>query len=130
MPTSYFHSDFDLSEGATRKVLLFPTFVIKIAKGQDGVDSNKTEYEWNKLNPNDKRLCPIIYADPFGFFVVMKRAQEVDDFDELWEFIKDSDYFNGFPEILIECVAGNFGFIDGVLVLTDYGGTSYSPYEV
>ena len=63
-------------------------------------------------------LCPIIYADRFGFFVVMPRA--VKDVTSRVE-IDNADPDDIYPAITAEPKFDDWGRVNGRVVALDYG---------
>jgi hypothetical protein len=74
---------------------------------------------WRKwrLRFNWDCLCPILFADPFGFVVVMRRAQQPVTEEQIEEFVADPLY----PDVSCEWKPADCGLIDGRLVALDYG---------
>lgn len=109
-----------ISRGATRIVFIFKDRVIKIPNFLDswmgflyGFIGNMLEADtWRSTH--DARLCPVLAASRYGFWVVMRRADPIhpDDF----EFLEDSRY-SEFTQDLHE---SNFGIVDNRFVLIDY----------
>ncbi len=63
-----------------------------------------------------QNLCPIKFADPFGFITVMARAEQPVTEDEI-EAADCDDY----PDIHVEYKPENWGRLNGRLVAVDYG---------
>lgn len=72
----------------------------------------------------DCRLCPVLWADPFGFIVIMRRAECLTN--EQWRTFLD-DYDNWIGEaterlvVPVERKQCSFGIINGQIVAVDYG---------
>jgi hypothetical protein len=79
-------------------------------------------YERRRWQTGDARLCPILFADRFGFVVVMRRAEAIEP-EAAWAMIKQTD-FAGLPH---DTVPENVGLIDGRLVMIDYGALGHPP---
>jgi hypothetical protein len=62
-------------------------------------------------NGKDERLCPIVFADPLGLFVVMQRTEDID-------YLPPEDDFRYLP---LDYKVENFGLLNGKVVLRDYG---------
>ena len=73
---------------------------------------------WGKWRPIFKwsNLCPVLFADPFGFLVVMPRAVQPVTTEEAHDAFGD-DY----PSITSETKAQDFGRIGSVVLALDYG---------
>lgn len=67
---------------------------------------------------NWKNLCPVVFADPTGFLLVMRRAEQPVSFVDIAEANKAYDYY---PDIDVEYKPENWGKLDGKLVCLDYG---------
>lgn len=67
-----------------------------------------------------QELCPVVWSFPGGFLVVMRRARVLtdDEFSELdiEGFVKRPDY-----TVPAEMKSDSFGYLDGRLVVVDYG---------
>lgn len=73
-------------------------------------------YRW-RLVFGWKTLCPILFADPFGLIVIMRRARQPISLQEIRD--ADPDYY---PDTTAEVKEENFGFLDdGSIVAVDYG---------
>lgn len=59
----------------------------------------------------DERLCPVLFADPIGMVVIMKRAEDID-------FLPKEEDFKYLP---LDHKIENFGLLNGKVVLRDYG---------
>ncbi len=114
-----------IAAGCTRIVWLFETFVIKLARLQFGIrrgmQANRNERNWWRWY-QDPRTCPVMFADPFGFIVVMPRAQRRAP-DDVWDVAR-TGYFDGLPE---DHIPENVGWINDRPVMIDYGALSHPP---
>jgi hypothetical protein len=63
-----------------------------------------------------QNLCPILFADPFGFFVVMRRARQ-----PVAREVKDAADPDYYPGITAEMKSEDYGHLDGRIVAVDYG---------
>jgi hypothetical protein len=72
-------------------------------------------YVW-RLKYGWENLCPILCADPFGLFVVMRRAAQPVTREE--KDAADPDYY---PGITAESKPDDYGRLDGRIVAVDYG---------
>lgn len=136
-------TDFDsnftlLGEGISRKVYgLDKNYVIKVAKGNEGIFQNKVEhYVYTHVDFNLKKyLSPIACFKPN--LIIMERAEPLsntlkDKYINVFDFYKDGDFFHDlcnladkyylFYEDLIS--VSSWGIIDDKSVLIDYGCTS------
>ncbi len=110
-----------MPKGVFRRVLLVHSVAVKLPRLRhllSGMRCNRWEREmWRTWRPQFDwcTLCPVVAADPFGLFVVMRRAtQPVDrtDIDQL------PDYY---PSITAELKPDDYGWLDGQVVAVDYG---------
>lgn len=136
-------TDFDsrfmfLGEGISRKVYaLDKNYVIKVAKGNEGLYQNKVEhYVFTHVNSKLKKyLSPIACFKPN--IMIMERAVPLsntikDKYINVFNFSKDKDFFNDlciladkhylFYEDLIS--VSSWGMLNDNYVLIDYGCTS------
>lgn len=103
--------------GITRNVFLTKNFAIKLPTFRSwslfltGLLANMQEALW--WTTKDSRLCPVVFSCSGGWFIVMKRAEPLDDDCEI-----NYDHFVGLP---LDPKITNFGKIDGRVVLIDYG---------
>lgn len=134
-----------ITNGATRTVLLTKRFAIKlpvflritdagaIARNdrvswwmfKNGFRANRKERRYSRLNhPN---LCPVLFADPFGFVVVMPRCTPMHGVKSWRERLAfralcpvEADYLRtqGLP---VDNYAFNYGLLNGRVVSFDYG---------
>lgn len=117
-----------IRSGYSRVVILIGPYAVKIPnfffwKGfLYGLVGNMHEVQWYRHSSEDmKRLCPIRFAIPGGWLVVMSRARDMtrdewDGFDAM-EFIG-----SGQNTIPVEPKMNSFGWLDGRIVAVDYGG--------
>lgn len=119
--------------GVTRTVILTKRYAIKLpclVYGWKfflyGFLANMQERAWAG---SDERLCPIRYADPLGFFVVMPRCEPLTDTEfirevaEDWPRIIDDETDQHFVrELPVEMKTCSFGRLYGKIVAVDYGG--------
>jgi hypothetical protein len=111
-------------KGATRIVFLTKKHAIKVPR----VDSWKTFLTGLLANLQERtfsttgweELCPVIFADPLGIFVIMPKADPLDsrtfrclDYDN---FVNKIDYV-----VPVENKIDSFGFLDNKVVAVDYG---------
>ena len=61
-------------------------------------------------------LCPILFADPLGFVVVMPKAAQPVTFEQVLQADPDD-----WPDITAESKPEDYGFIDNRLYALDYG---------
>ena len=110
--------------GAFRTVLLVGRIAIKLPHlrhAAAGMRSNRWEREmwriWRPIFECWTNLCPILFADRFGFIVVMMRASQPVTIDEIEA--EDPDCY---PDIDVEFgKSANFGRFKGRIVAVDYG---------
>lgn|GEM_PF-722840 len=137
------NTDFDssftlLGEGISRKVYaLDKNYVIKVAKGNEGIYQNKVEhYVYTHVDLKLKKyLSPIACFKPN--IIIMERAAPLsntikDKYINVFNFYKDEDFFNDlciladkhylFYEDLIS--VSSWGILNDNYVLIDYGCTS------
>ena len=117
-----------LKTGTTRTVLLTKKHAFKLAgnwrgligpwtwkRFLHGLLSNLTERQWSQLGKDC--LCPVLFADPFGLLVVMPRLldppRQVCPVEVLW--------FQEVANVPTDRNPSNFGWVDGRMVLWDYG---------
>jgi hypothetical protein len=61
-------------------------------------------------------LCPVLFADRFGFAVVMRRAEQPVTVEEIEEVAEPL-----YPDVTCEWKPADCGRIDGRIVALDYG---------
>lgn len=112
------------AHGCSRQVLLIGRFAIKLPQTGyrwrnfvNGLLHNMNErdrWRWTR----DRRLCPVLWGDPFGFVLIMRRAETLRDGErtkaELAAQFRDE-------LIRVEPKPCSFGWLDGRLVAVDYG---------
>jgi hypothetical protein len=114
-----------LVKGNTRLVLLFDSYAIKVPRPgneADGREANRREAALWKAH-QDERLCPVLFADEKGAILVMRRAQKYYAYNKK-DFIDQVYWRKVFTDFLAfanDMHPGNFGYLDGRLVLLDYG---------
>ena len=106
-----------IKTGVTRIVLLVNKFAIKLPSFRNGwrcflqgILANEQERVWS-AGLIDDRLCPVIISSRFGFWLAMRRADEITE-------LPPRENFNGLP---LDYKLSNFGLLDGRIVLVDYG---------
>lgn len=128
----------EIKRGATRTVLIFSDFVIKIPRLRNntldfsayplfaglyqGLLCNLQERYWNRFGY--LQLCPVLFSDWFGFVVIMPRCKiltENLDPAEFEAFIRIDRNDATLGTVPAENVAENFGLLNGRLVIIDYG---------
>lgn len=111
-------------KGSTRWVILIGRYAIKLPSFYswkmflNGLLANLTERSFAPLDKD--RLCPILFAAPGGFLVVMPRANELSDAEwaglDLFKFTRHADYC-----LPVEMKRDSFGTLGGRIVAIDYG---------
>lgn len=113
-------------DGVTRAVLLAGRFAIKVPKMRygwrlflQGLLANMQEREFSKAGWPE--LCPVLFSIPGGWLVVMRRARVMTD-DE-WPFFDAQAWAKASGKYIIPCEfkADSFGWLDGRVVVIDYG---------
>lgn len=110
--------------GSTRLVFLIGRHAVKLPRMDEwrlflsGLLANMQERVWGKSGLDG--ICPVSFADPLGFIVIMRRARnltavEWDNFN-VDEFLDRPDYV-----IPAEAKRDSFGVLDGHIVAIDYG---------
>ena len=109
--------------GAFRRVVLLRGYALKLPRLKYpllGMQCNRWEREmWYRWRPvfGWNSLCPVLFADPLGMLVVMRRARQPVTLQEIIDADPD-DY----PDTTAEVKEENFGFLqDGSIVAVDYG---------
>lgn len=110
--------------GISRTVYLVGPYAIKVpcarygwAKWLRGLIANLQERSIGRAGLEG--VCPVLFADPLGFVVVMPRAEPLpgDLSAEAYDrFVNRADYV-----IPAENKADSFGYLNGELVALDYG---------
>ncbi len=109
---------FKFNRGITREVIIVGNLVFKVPSFRSyklfltGLLCNLQERLWWKQT-KDPRLCPILFSDCFGLFVIMPRIKILDE-----SFIINYSYFKGLP---VESKPRNFGIYKNKYVVIDYG---------
>jgi len=118
-----------LKYGGERKVFIFDKIVIKIPYTWKGWLSNVNEiYNWHTYKELRYIMCPILFHDLLGIFIVMRKANQ----DNLKEY---ENYLNTimnkhkviydnteYPHpVLNDKHHSNLGVYEGKLVKIDYG---------
>ena len=118
-----------LKYGGGRKVFIFDKIVIKIPYTWKGWLSNINEiYNWHTYKDLKYIMCPILFHDLLGIFIVMRKANQ----DNLKEY---ENYLNTvmnkhkviydnikYPHpVLNDTHYSNLGVYEGKLVKIDYG---------
>ena len=107
--------------GVFRRVILVGNFAIKLPRVFNilgGMRSNRWEREmWRVWRPvfGWETLCPVLFADPLGFVVLMPRAVQpvtTSDVDAL------PDYY---PGTTAETKPEDYGRIGSLVLALDYG---------
>lgn len=118
--------------GLTREVILTRNYAIKLPKlsrgwklFRHGLRSNAQERDFARLGWQE--LCPVVFALPGGWLIVMRRARPLTEAE--WEAF-DAAAFRGGPgehklkqghRIPVELKKHSFGVLDGRIVAVDYG---------
>lgn len=113
-------------QGTTRIVFVFNQFVVKIPNILDGWElfiygllANMQESRFGKLAWHD--LCPVLWAFPGGWFIVMPKARMLTR-EEYFAFDVDGFLEEGrFGPLPAEKKMNSFGHYDGRIVAVDYG---------
>ena len=119
----------NIGEGAFREVFQHaedPSLVIKVASNSTGIDCNLTEYEiWNNAIPSRKYLAPVVNCSNNFKYIVMKKTKELTIGN-----VKDAviDVYKNYPVWLTDVVGHNMGYLNGNLVVHDYGTISWVAY--
>lgn len=119
-----------IASGTTRWVILTKKYAIKIPRPCSwraffwGMLANDMETKLTYLQ--DSRLCPVLFALPWGLLTVMPRCLPITD--EQWAMLdpKDLETFCDGDEsawtLPIECKQSSFGWLNETIVAVDYGG--------
>jgi hypothetical protein len=111
-----------LREGVYRRVFLIGSLAVKTPRLHQlaaGLRCNRWEREmWRVWRPKFgwPNLCPILFADRVGFFVVMPRADRPATEQEAHEALGDH-----YPEITSDTKPAGFGKVGYRVVVLDYG---------
>lgn len=121
----FVHKNCRIAYGCTRTVLLIGSWVIKIPSVVEwrlflyGLLANIQERRFSKTGWPE--LCPVLWALPGGWLIIMRRAEPLTR-EQFMTF--DIDGFREKPGHLITGVENkmdSFGWIDGRIVAVDYG---------
>jgi hypothetical protein len=110
-----------MPSGAFRKVWLLGGLAVKVPRISNlfaGMRSNRWEREmWFKWRTvfGWQSLCPVYFADPVGFLVVMPRAAQPVTRAQIESL---PDYY---PTYTAECKVEDYGQFAGAVVALDYG---------
>lgn len=120
-----------MKQGSTRNVFLTKKYAIKIPRFVEwrlflfGLLGNMQEtFFWKQLKSD--KLCPVLFAIPCGFMIVMARASEFSCKDHA-EFDFDSFVDAGDWVIPAENKQDSFGWFQGRIVAIDYGDSYLLP---
>lgn len=121
------HKNCRMAYGVTRKVLLIGNWAIKVPNFDEwrtlllGLLANMQEKTFSAMGEPD--LCPVLFSLPGGWMIVMRRARVLTDEEfALWEewdrraWLDRGDWL-----IPAELKSDSFGYLDGRLVVVDYG---------
>lgn len=113
-----------ITHGITRTVFLTKRYAFKLPCCRygwkmflQGLLANMQERVWGRSGYDG--ICPVIWADRFGFLVVQPRVEVLDmamSEDEYIMFCYRQDYI-----IPAENKSDSFGYLNGKLVAIDYG---------
>lgn len=116
--------------GISRTVFLVGRYALKVPCGRYGWENwlkgllaNMRERRINAMGC--EQFCPILWADRFGFLVIMPRVRILTD-AEAMDTVAYHDFFRPTFErfghwIPTENKADSFGYLDDRLVAVDYG---------
>ena len=94
----------------------------RLARYSPGMQCNAWEREmwrkWRPLFPCWTNLCPILFADPLGLVVIMRRGQQPVSPEAVRAAI------DTYPSITAELKPEDWGLVDGKVVALDYGITA------
>lgn len=115
-----------IGDGVTREVFLTKRYAIKIPKIRygwkmflEGLLANMQEREFSATGWPE--LCPVVFALPGGWLVVMRRAESLTD-AEFRSIDPDSWGVTSDYRVPVEAKKrSSFGKIDGRIVAVDYG---------
>jgi len=121
------HKNCRVAYGTTRTVFLLWRFAIKVPAISEwrlfllGLLANMQERSFSRCKWPE--LCPVLCSLPGGWLIVMRRAKILTDTEwlsmdesEFEQFINKPDY-----RIPAELKSDSFGWLDGKLVVVDYG---------
>ena len=107
--------------GVYRRVFLIGRFAVKLPRLRHflgGLCSNRWEREmWRTWQPvfGWGTLCPVLFADPAGFMVVMPRAEQPVDAADV------AALPDAYPGTTAELKPDDYGRLRGRVVAVDYG---------
>lgn len=111
--------------GCSRTVLLVGGLALKVPTLRygwrpflRGLLCNMNEMDWRRNN--DPRLCPIVWAAPGGWLLVMRRARELTP-AEWVRFDRQAFDRSGDYAVPAEAKPDSFGVYAGRIVAVDYG---------
>lgn len=120
--------------GVTRKVLLIGKYAIKFPSLYSyrhflqGILANDQEQHWSRMFKWSKKLCPVIWCSWGCFVIIMPQVKVLTDQEcrdgklahlDIDEFLLIEPGEEGrFP---VEKKSDSFGWLDGRLVIIDYG---------
>jgi len=123
-----------IKTGATRWVFLIGKYAIKFPSLYSwrlflrGLLGNDQEVQWGRSFQWTKKLCPIFWTCFGRFIVIMPRVKVMTpkEFSELKESIAYYAWLDGveedkMPPMPCELKADSFGWLNGRLVIIDYG---------
>jgi hypothetical protein len=113
-----------MKAGATRFVFLIGPWAVKVPRLScwrlflHGLLANLQERAFSRTGWFE--ICPVLWALPGGFLLVMRRAEPLTDAQ--WARFDYGDFVND-PEghVPAECKQSSFGLLDGRIVAVDYG---------
>ena len=118
------HKNCCLAYGVTRTVILIGNVAIKLPAMVEwrlfllGLLANMQEALFSRTERPE--LCPVLWARPGGFLVVMRRARVLTDGEflalDLEQWVQRGDF-----TVPAEIKPDSFGYLDGRLVAVDYG---------
>lgn len=127
--------------GCTRSVILIGTYAVKIPRLNygwtqfiKGLLGNMQEVHYSKMK--DKRICPVLFAIPGGFLLVMPRCKELSEVEftnininDYWKQhlknINEKTMYCGDFVVPVEHKIDSFGIINNNIVAIDYGSSKY-----
>ena len=121
--------------GINREVFLIGKYAIKIPSLRTyrhfiaGLLCNMNERNWWKFT-TDERLCPVLFALPGGFVIVMARATALGEYSDAGAYAdgfgimtaeRIQDRLSNWIGLPVEPKPDSFGVLNGQLVAIDYG---------
>jgi len=129
--------------GATRWVCIIGNYAVKFPSLAgyrnflQGLLANEQEVCWYRNFKWTRKLCPVVYSFPLHLFIVMPKVRVMTDHEakEMWdwnEFDRAQDKqtpLDGFltieqgepSQFPVEKKSDSFGWLNGKLVIIDYG---------